>query len=429
MDNNPVIPPSSLFILWPGDQPPMAEEIRVRLAEWGQAAPEMGGEGAEETLWSFWFELSDRPSSFFLWCEQVSESHKMLLDYVHWRTIEQREQARRCKWMVGLEGSLSLREPAGDYQGQLRLCEAISREWSPVVFDASALLYRSIDDVRQLTDSTTAPRKSCLYSIHKVRSTTDRSNVPSFWVHTHGLERTGVPDIEIMNVPHNLLGSACELIDAVADLWIEFSTPDPEMPFAIGNSLDVAWRPWQAVAMEIDPYAAGGREYRLPEQGHGGFRAVLVEPNINDRRISGWRAPVDLLSRISRAETTLYKTVHESRRMASLAKERWSIFGMLFASQHPADWRFAVKLSFPMDDDPRHGEHLWFDVAAIKPGQVMGRLVSVPSHLSRQSIPQAGWRDLKKLSDWRIITGQGVYDPENAGLLLEDRSALAEVWK
>jgi len=427
VDQHSVIPPSSLFILWPGDQPPMAEEVRLRLAEWGNAAPEMGEERAEDTLWSFWFDLADRPASTFIWCEPVSDSHRMLLDYVHWRTAAQRKQAFECRWMVGLEGPISLREPTSDYQLQLRLCEAISCDWSPVIFDASALIYRSIDDVRLLTDAETPPRKSSLYSIHKVRSTPEGANPTCYWVHTHGLERAGIPDLEIMGVPQAWLGSACELIDAVADLWIEFSTPDPEVPFAIGGGLDIAWRPWQAIAAEVDPRAVGGRNYRGPDQGHCGFRAVLVAPEKDRDGEIAWRQPIEVLRRISRSETTLYKTVQESRRMARLAKERWGTFGILFASPHPPDWRFAVKLSFPMEDEPRHGEHLWFDVLAIRPGEVMGRLVSVPSYLGRQSIPGTGWQELRRLSDWRIVTPQGVFDPENAGVLLEERLTLQHV--
>ncbi|MBY0587728.1 DUF4026 domain-containing protein [bacterium] len=425
MESPNVIPPSSLLILWPGDHPPMAEEVRVRLAEWGQTAPEMGSEGPEETLWSFWLELAERPTSFFVWCERVSDTHKMLLDYVHWRSPEQRRQATQCLWMVGLEGPISMKEPTADYQLQLRLCEAISRDWSPVIFDASALVYRSADDIRLLTEAQTPPRKSSLFSIHKVRSTPEGAVPASYWVHTHGLERAGIPDLEILSVPQPLLGASCELLDAVADLWIEFGTPDAEISFAIGNSLEIAWRPWQAMAAELGTYDVGGREYRGPQYGHCGLRAVLVEPNQTPEGRVVWEPPISLLRRVSRAETTLYKTVQESKRMARLARERWGVFGILFASPHPESWRFAIKLNFPMDDDPRHGEHLWFDVVGIRPGEVLGRLVSIPSHVKRQSLSGTTWHELKKLSDWRIVTPAGVFDPENAAALLEERSALS----
>lgn len=423
MDQTPVIPPSSLFVLWPGEQPPMAEEIRLRLEEWGQSAPEMGADGPEETLWSFWFELADRPQSFFVWCERFAHSHKVLLERVHWRDDEQREQAYSCQWMVGLEGPISLREPAADYQLQLRLCEAISCEWSPVVFDASALLFRTVDDVRLLTETSTPPRKSSLYSIHKVRSARMPGSSPTSWLHTHGLERTGIPDLEILETPEPLLGSACELIDAVADLWIEFGTPDPGIPFAIGGGLEITWHPWQAATASFPASSAGGWDYRSND--HGGFRAVLSVAARTKEPV--WAPPLDVLQRITRSETTLYKTVQESRRMARLARERWGVFGILFASSHPENWRFAVKLSFPMDEDPRHGEHLWFDVLSIRPGEILGRLISVPSHLSRQVIPDTGWQNLSRLSDWRIVTPESVFDPETAGILLEQRCALTSV--
>jgi uncharacterized protein YegJ (DUF2314 family) len=106
--------------------------------------------------------------------------------------------------------------------------------------------------------------------------------------------------------------------------------------------------------------------------------------------------------------------------MAMLARERWGSFGTLFASRHPDEWRFAVKLKFPMDDDPRHGEHLWFDCLGIQPGRICGKLVSEPTFLGKLHVGQTDWFELGRLSDWRIFTPTGVFSPENAEVLLED---------
>lgn len=412
-----IVPPSSLFVFWPGDAPPLAEEIRIRLAGWGTPDPDTPPSAAEETLWSLRLDDAERPRSALVWCEPVQGEHLALLDQVYWRSVEQEAAARSARWLVGVEAPLLLDRPTRDYQEQLRLCEAIGAGWSPVLFDASSLTFHTPEDIGPLTRVRTPPRAACLYSIHKVAGPS-AGREATYWLHTHGLERAGVPDLEIFAVPETHLAAGCELIDAVADLWLEFGTPDPEPPFAVGRDLEVAWRPWQAAVAETAP-AVGGWSWRHREPGHAGFRAVLVNPVPEgwSRRKSG--PPLAVLERLLRADTILYKTAAETRRMAQLALERWGTFGTLFASKHPSTWRFSIKLAYPRDDNPTQKEHLWFDCLGILPGRIQGRLVSQPAYL-RQHIPgEIAWHSLDCLSDWRIHTPAASYGPESADVLLE----------
>src|SRR4051794_10828287 len=169
-DTDAVVPPSAFFVFWPGDEPPTAEEIRCRLADWGQPGPDADEAGAEEVMWSFWFELGDRPVSYLLWCEPVAGPHLKLLDLVAFRDDEQERMTKACRWVVGLEGPLSLRHPAVDYQLQLKIADAIARDWAPVVYDASALQFRTVGQTRQIIASRTPPRTSSFYTVHRVKA-------------------------------------------------------------------------------------------------------------------------------------------------------------------------------------------------------------------------------------------------------------------
>lgn len=417
-----VIPPSSLFVLWPGEHPPMAEEIRLRLLEWGQAAADDDAQVPEETLWSFWLELADRPQSCLVWCEPISGEHRVLLDKVRWRSPQQRTAAQQCRWMVGVEGALSLRHPTEDYRLQLQLCEAISRDWSPAVYDASSFEYRVPEEIRHLLGSKTPPGTRCLYTIHQVREESDDPAQELYWLHTHGLERAGLPDLELFDVPQNLVHAACELIDAVADLWIRYAIPDPQSPFSVGRNLMLAWRPWQAVVSEFDRSKAGGWDFRREEYGHSGDRAVLVHPYPAPSHQRKWRPPIEVLHQICGLDTTFYVSTDETERMSNLARERWGTFGLLFASHPSPDWRFAVKLSYPFPGESQRREHLWFEVCGLKPGRIEAKLVSEPVHVKNLTVGEVNWHEFRRLSDWRILTPEGIYDPSNADALLEERS-------
>jgi hypothetical protein len=341
-----------------------------------------------------------------------------MLDSVVWPNLEQETRARNCRWIIGLEGPLSLQRPTVDYQRQLNLCDSISRDWSPVIYDASSFQFRTPQELRHVVESKTPPRTSCLYSVHQVASPAGAGEEPNYWLHTHGLERIGIPDLELFGVPERYVAAGCELFEAVSDLWIEFGTPEPQVPFEIGEGLAIAWRPWQASALEIPTNAVGGWDYRNPDQGHAGFRATLVVAEAQRWTRRRWCPPLEVLNRLTEAKTTLYKTVAESRRMAKLARERWSNFGILFASRPPESWKFTVKLGYPTDADGKRLEHLWFDVLDIKPNRIQARLVSVPAHAIQPEILPIDWHSLDRLSDWRILTPEGIFDPETAERLL-----------
>lgn len=437
MNLEPVIPPSSLFVFWPGDEPPLEEEIRLRLAEWGHAA-DVGV--VEDTHWCFRLELVDRPVSALVWAEEIGAGTGERLGLTAWPRPAEREAAARCRWMVGIECPLSLSGPSADYQIQLRLADAVSRDWAPAVFDANAGSFLTTADLQQLTSLSVPPRTSSLYGVHRkpMEMATecdhdgptpfhdpihDRANAAeTYWVHTHGLERAGIPDLEIFDVPRELLPAAAELLESIADLWIEFQTPDPEKMVSIGPGLQIAWRPWHTLVAERDEAATGGWCDRVDGSAHTGYRAVLVEaaprhPSAGPHA-SAWQAPLGVLRRLTQSETIIYKTVKFTRRIAQLARDRWGTFGLLFASRRPQDWRFTVKLEYPIAEESGDGrtEHRWYEVDKLRPGGIHGRLLQ--GGVAREA-GEPAWHELARLTDWRIITRDRVYDPDTAGVLLE----------
>ncbi|QDU62315.1 hypothetical protein Pan216_31820 [Planctomycetes bacterium Pan216] len=399
----------------------MAEEIRVRLGEAGRAVSDSEPSAAEETLWSFWYQPAERPTDYLIWCEPAIDAHWNFVGDVRWRSPEQQTLARSTRWLVGLEGPLSPKQPTIDYQLQLRLCDEISRGWAPVVGDANSLVYRAIEDVRSLASANVPPRTSSLYSIHKL---VDREvdGELRYWVHTHGLERAGIPDLEMFDVPKSRLGAAKELIESVADLWIEFGTPEPEEEFLIGRAMNLRWRPWHDVAASMAPRATGGWRLRQDDPSHAGNRAVLVDATGEAGGIRAAGAPLEVLTKLVSTGAILFKSTQETDRTARLAYEQWGTFGLLFASKHPEDWRFAVKLSYDQVEEGGGTEHLWFEVKQLRPGGIRAELVSTPKSVEGMARGDVDWHSLDRLSDWRIVTPSRVYDPETASILLESSS-------
>ncbi len=186
-----MIPSSTMFIFWPGDEPPGPEEIRYRLLDWG-AGLDREIEEPEGTLWSFEQQLAQKPMSFLVWCERVEGSYLQLLKPFAQRAPEAADSVRKCSWMIGIEGPLSLGDPLDDYRLQLAMVECIAADWAPAVYDACSFTFRTIEEVQTLVGSNYPPSVASLYTLHRV-SEADQNGVVRHWIHSHGLERTAFP--------------------------------------------------------------------------------------------------------------------------------------------------------------------------------------------------------------------------------------------
>ena len=97
---------------------------------------------------------------------------------------------------------------------------------------------------------------------------------------------------------------------------------------------------------------------------------------------------------------------------------------MLFAGKHPPHWRFAIKLRYGDEIDTNRVEHLWFEVLGLRPGRIQAKLVSAPTYMKSMNVGDVTWHDLNRLSDWRVLTETGSYDPESADQLFESVAKL-----
>ena len=407
-----VVPPSSQFVFWPGAEPPMREEIAMRLADLGHAHgdPE---DDPEDVLWSLRLDLAGRPASCLVWCEPIAGDPLRRLESVHWDDPDQLRQTHRCRWMIGVEGPLSLRDTVADYRLQLQLCDAVSRDWAPVVYDASSFQFRTRRQFRRLLDQEPV-RTLALASVHR-KVVADDGPEPTCWLHTHGLERAGIPDLELFDVPESQVAAACELFEAVADLWIAFTPPDPGTLVEIGSGLKISWRPWQAAAAVLPDDAVGGWNDRGEHEGHAGYRGVLTAADA--RRHEPFLCPRGVLAELSRPESRVYRTDVETRRASLLARQYWWMYGMLFAMRDGRGWRFLVKAGYPTTGGRR--EHLWFDTLRIEPGRVRGRLGSRPQGVPGLAAGQETWFGLDRLSDWCVVADDVAYGPDTIHLLDE----------
>jgi len=404
-------PPSTLFVFWPYDSMPQQEEVRHNLE--GLARPS-GKEPEGALLWADLFALEEHRWPAMIWPLLSSELDlDAELDQVAWGSDEERAKAEGARWLLGITLALDDQHPQSSYHLQLRLAAAAAPE-TPALFDACSMNMRSGTALERLTSTKVPPRTRELFTIHAVQSPSDDDDC---WLHTHGLGRAELPDLELLGLPEELCSAGGHLLNGVADLFAGSAIPAPGESFFVGHGLELAWLPWSE---GIAGYSGelGGRDDRSSsDEDHGGHRVILFSA----AELAERRPPLELLRRLDQDDGVLYVSKRETERMSLLARERWPVFGMLQA-RHKADedFTFLVKLGYEIDGGSQdEREHLWFEVSGIAPDLVTAKLINRPLQVAALKEGDEGQHELERLTDWTIFSPFGAFDPETAELLWE----------
>lgn len=253
-------------------------------------------------------------------------------------------------------------------------------------------------------------RLDALYRIHAV--TTD----VGVWLHTHGLRRAGVPELELLACPPDCVAAAGALLRAVAHRAILHGSPDMGEVHPYGHDLACALVPWSFVHGHIRP-PVGGPEDR--DEQHGEDNLVLVTWEPTSERSGIWASAATQLPPLGEAPV-FFLTEYKTERMEALARLRWQRFALL--ANHFAGakgWRFLAKFGYGGDSDETRREHLWFEVHHAYPFGAEATLVNEPFQELGIQEGDRGSHELERLTDFRVSSPMGVHTPENIDRLLK----------
>lgn len=407
---------STLFVIWPEAEAPLEEEIRLALqARWPDIEQVDELDVSEDLIWGATWRIpahGDVPAADHLvWAEPRGDLTDQFLEDGLGKGREY-EAAKKCRWLVGIESRLDTARPLESFQAQLRFAAELAVPGLVAIYDDNALVIRSGAMVEELCRCPVPPRASTVYAAHEVQGADG-----TWWLHTHGLLRIGLPDLDFVGIPEHTLEDARELMSVVVDALLARGEMESDGTLLVGDRLRLRLLPLEEALPMFPADAPGGANDRAGEMAdHAGDRLILMDP-VRDA------TPLEQLGVMARSAGTLYKSSKETRRQQELSIARWGTFGQLFAMRRlhgeQDGWRFNVKLAFDQcASDSR--EHLWFEVLGMKPGKVHGRLLNEPVDVPGLRANQELWHSLDHLTDWLIESPHGIYDPETASVLLEE---------
>jgi uncharacterized protein YegJ (DUF2314 family) len=347
----------------------------------------------------------------------------------------------RLRWTIGfetllggrLDGTARAAEVFAEYVALLSLVTRAFPE-VPAILDTATRRWFARDELERLfvgPGGEPEATEDVLWRVVAVGRSEHPDAEERLWLHTMGLARCGLPELEMLEVPGRHVRGAVTLLNGIAALCLTETLPPPAGVASVGVNLLVSFQPWQEVVRFLDPGALGSVADRRADEVPGslnpllGVRAVIcgAEPKGQYRRIWCW--PEESVASIERGEAGLYLSPAATRRLARRARHTWGEFATAFAAlraRRAADHQgpaFLVKASVAGGADAEGArEHLWFEVKDIRGERAEGKLLNDP-HLARHlALGEIVPVELDLVSDWRVDLPEGQFGPTTADRLL-----------
>lgn len=266
--------------------------------------------------------------------------------------------------------------------------------------------------------ATIPPAPVYLYAIHAVTGDDDM-----VWLHTHGLNRCGIIELEVIGTDKEQYGNHATILEAMASKAIaEGSLSDAEEANFIaglpdGSAIVTTWIEWERAVARYNPDMLGGINDR--KDGHnentGCLFVYLSEEDYNAKQF----VPLTELSESDFENPLIMVTDKETERMSALARER--IYYLREGLEYE-EAKAIVKMGLDVDEDKREEagtdfEHIWFEVKGITHDSITGELIQEPYFVGNMHEGSVLTMPYSRLTDWVLYLPEFKVTPDSAYLL------------
>ena len=258
----------------------------------------------------------EEPLQFDVWLESTIPTVSELIsnDLV---TEAERAGAAASEWSLGVSTQFGP-EPLWDYHRQLQVLAKVVPD-AVVVIDPGSAWVAPGAWARDVAASSVPPSPESMYRLHAVSDEEGRGNG---WIHSHGLLRCGLVEVEIVDVPDQATAAMGDLLNGVASVFLDLGMPSPGESFAVGGGLELVWLPWEAGIKHAPKGMWSQEEDR--QDGHFLPSGILFTPAKGLLR-KRYGSPVKYVRRLE-DNPVLWISTSETERMSTLARERLERF-------------------------------------------------------------------------------------------------------
>lgn len=300
------------------------------------------------------------------------------------------------------------------YHLQLRLIHAMLPDALAVIDDSSEKIL-SGRWVALAAASKVPPAPRYLYTAQAV---SDAEGEGCVWLHTHGLNRCGRPELEVLNSNKENYQEHYNVLETLANRLLEdeeipeFGSPYFLAYVAEGIPLVVTLIDWEEAVELYEPDMLGGKKDR--QEGHDRDTCVVFvypsQESAEERKFY----PLDIYDKLMKENPVFMISVEETARMRAQAVERISSLFDAFADKEN---HLLVKLGLTVDEEYRtmdnDREHIWFELLEVNGNRFRAKLTQEPYYIKDLHEGFVGEYGPEDVTDWLIYTPEGRISPDD----------------
>lgn len=354
-----------------------------------------------------------------------------LRNYGFANNVDDKSMDAATKPAYYLQSTMQFHESAIDsFHFQLKLMDAIVPEAS-LVIDFMSIRLLSAKWLKMTAQSKIPPSSDYLYSIHYVYDENENKET-TYWLHTHGLHRCTLPELEMVNIKQGIEQMDTLLQTVIKNFLTDLRPELEEFPIAYdGLGINMCWQRWEDALKRFPESLLGGLKDREddPEDGspnvHASPSGILFA--VEERELTSPEIYTQTLSE----NPIYYITKEETARMSALAIERFNLYCSiyelkgkkeekksflkgLFGKKEKEAWSFLVKFGLEIDNAKAESdkEHMWFEVITIENEYITAKLINQPYWIENLKEGDVNKYPLSMLTDWIIYSPDNTYNPD-----------------
>lgn len=296
------------------------------------------------------------------------------------------------------------------FQLQLKLALAMVPDFVGIL-DESAEKMIPGDFARMIANAKVLPSARNLFSVQAVGG--ENGEV---WLHTHGLCRCGLTELEILDSNSNIQQSHFNLLNTYAMYLIDHIDYDINDGAYIGQLIDgspvvATCRPWTEGVLEYKNIDLGGVKDR--KEGHNSWTSIVFLYTSEDDEEKRILRKISIYDKIWGENPLFFFSDEETKRMKEMAIETFDYVKKGFKNKEN---EILLKIGLPLEEKGKF-EHIWFKLLEIKGNKIKARLTQEPYYLDDIHEGYEAWYTVEDITDWVVYTKDYSVNPDTAYLL------------
>lgn len=298
------------------------------------------------------------------------------------------------------------------YHLQLKLAAAMVPDFIGIMDEsAERMLHKKW--VMMKASSKIVPSSRDLYTIQMISGDTGE-----VWLHTHGLCRCGITELEILQSDQENYNNHYNIINSYAMYLIDKDREfDPRSNGAYigflsnGQEVVVTCRSWTESLKMYKGLKLGNITDR--NNGHNSKTSMIFIYKSEDDEKNNVLSKVSIYDKLWSDNPVFFITNEETERMKELAMERFDYVKKLFEKGKN---EVLIKIGLLVDSKDDF-EHIWFELLEFKKNKFKCKLTQEPYNVKDMHVGDEEWFSVENVTDWTIYTPSMTITPDSVYLL------------